>query len=90
MLQSLQIIVQGKVQGVFYRQSTREKARELGIIGTVKNLANGDVEILATGTDAALSQFTEWCKLGPQRAIVTSVIVTPLSLQSFNGFLIIK
>lgn len=90
MLQSLKIIVQGKVQGVFYRQRTREKAIELGITGTVKNLANRDVEIIATGTDAALSQFTGWCKHGPPGAIVTCVIITPLSLQSFNGFLIIK
>ena len=90
MLQSLQIIVQGKVQGVFYRQSTRDKASELRITGTVKNLANGDVEIIATGTDAALTQFTGWCKHGPSRAIVTGVIITPLSLQSFNSFSIIK
>ena len=66
MLQSLQVIVQGKVQGVYYRQSTREKAAELGITGTVKNLANGDVEIIATGEDAALTQFTGWCKKARQ------------------------
>ena len=90
MLQSLQVIVQGKVQGVYYRQSTREKATELGITGTVKNLANGDVEIIATGTDSALIQFTGWCKEGPPRAVVTGVIITPLSLHSFNGFLILK
>jgi acylphosphatase len=90
MQQSLKIIVQGKVQGVYYRQSTREKATELGITGTVRNLSNGNVEIVATGTDSALTQFTGWCKHGPPRAIVTDVIITPLSLQSFNGFLIIK
>jgi acylphosphatase len=90
MLQSLQIIVQGKVQGVYYRQRTREKATELGITGTVKNLVNGDVEIIATGTDVSLAQFAGWCKQGPRKAIVTGVIITPLSLQSFNGFLIIK
>jgi acylphosphatase len=90
MLQSQKIIVQGKVQGVYYRQSTREKATELGITGTVKNLVNGDVEIIATGTDTALTQFTGWCKHGPPRAIVTGVIITPLSLQSLNDFLIIK
>ena len=90
MLQSLQIIVQGKVQGVFYRQSTREKAEELEITGTVKNLANGNVEIIATGTSEQLDRFTNWCKQGPKQAIVTDIIITSLSLQSFNNFSIIK
>jgi acylphosphatase len=90
MLQSQKIIVQGKVQGVYYRQSTREKATELGITGIVKNLANGDVEIIATGTREQLDRLTDWCKQGPAHAIVTNIIITSLSLQSLNSFSIIK
>ena len=88
MQQTVSIIVKGKVQGVYYRQSTREKANKFRITGTVKNLDNGDVEIIATGLTEQLNQFTEWCRQGPRRAVVTSVIVTPLSLQTFTGFLI--
>ena len=88
MQQTVSIIVKGKVQGVYYRQSTCEKANEFRITGTVKNLDNGDVEIIATGLTEQLNQFTEWCRQGPRRAVVTSVIVTPLSLQTFTGFLI--
>ena len=90
MLQTISIIVKGKVQGVFYRQSTREKAKELGITGTVENLDNDDVEIIATGTIEQLDRLTDWCKQGPPRANVTDIIITSLSLQSFNGFSIIK
>ena len=49
------------MQGVYYRQSTKEKALELGISGIVKNLPNGNVQILATGTDDQLDQLVQWC-----------------------------
>ena len=90
MLQTISVIVKGKVQGVFYRQSTREQARILQITGTVKNLPDGSVEIIATGTSEQLNQFTTWCRQGPSRAVVTDLIITPLSLQSFNDFSIIR
>ena len=57
MLQTISIVVKGKVQGVFYRQSTREKAKGLGIRGTVKNLENGNVEIIATGTPEQIANM---------------------------------
>ncbi|HEY1202655.1 MAG TPA: acylphosphatase, partial [Niastella sp.] len=65
MLLTISITVSGLVQGVYYRQSTKEKALELGISGVVKNLPNGDVHILATGTNDQLGQLVEWCKVGP-------------------------
>lgn len=90
MLQTISVIVKGKVQGVYYRQSTREKAKALQITGTVKNLFDGTVELIATGTSEQLEQLTTWCRLGPPRAAVTDLIITPLSLQSFNDFSIIR
>jgi acylphosphatase len=90
MLQTISVIVKGKVQGVYYRQSTREKARELQITGTVKNLKDGSVELIATGSAEQLEQLTAWCKQGPPRAAVTDLIITPLTLQSFNDFSIIR
>ena len=88
-MQTVKLIVEGKVQGVFYRQSTKKKAKELGVAGTVKNLINGDVEIIATGTPEQLDQLIQWCHQGPSKASVTKVSSTPLSLQSFTNFIII-
>ena len=87
---TIRLIVEGKVQGVFYRQSTREKAAELGVTGTVKNLPDGTVEIIATGTPDQLEQLTQWCNHGPPRAVVTKVSSTPLPLQPFRNFIIIR
>ena len=88
MLQTFSIAVSGKVQGVFYRQSTQEKAQELGITGMVKNLPDGNVHIMATGTTDQLNKLVEWCKQGPPHAVVTSVQMEELTLRQFNEFTI--
>ena len=90
MQQTICILVKGKVQGVFYRQSTRQKAKELQLTGSVKNLPDESVEIIATGPSVQLQQLIEWCRHGPPKAIVIDLIVTPLSLQSFNDFSIVR
>jgi len=90
MLQSTSITVDGLVQGVFYRQSTKAKAIELGITGEIKNKSDGTVHIIATGTEAQLNQLIEWCKKGPEMAIVTNVKVENIPFQSFKGFNIVK
>lgn len=90
MLQTISIIVSGTVQGVFYRQSTKEKALELGIDGIVKNLPDGNVFILATGTNEQLDQLVQWCKRGPGNAQVTSVNVEKMEVQEYFGFTITR
>ena len=90
MLSTISIIVKGKVQGVFFRQSTREKATELGLKGEVKNEADGSVAIIATGLEPQLTALIEWCKKGPPKAMVASVDTKPLPLQHFNSFIIIR
>ena len=90
MLQSISIIVDGLVQGVFYRQSTKAKAVELTITGEIKNRPDGTVHIIATGTEAQLNNLVEWCKKGPEMAIVTNVKVEKITLQAFKGFNIVK
>ena len=82
------ILVQGKVQGVWYRQSTKEKALELGISGEVSNQSDGTVKIIATGTNDQLSLFTAWCRQGPPKARVTNLDVKELPLQLFQSFMI--
>ncbi|HVK47168.1 MAG TPA: acylphosphatase [Pseudobacter sp.] len=86
MLQTYSIIVTGKVQGVFYRQSTKERAHALNITGYVKNLPNGTVQILASGTTEQLLQLVLWCKQGPARAVVEEVKVETIAPTVFMGF----
>ncbi|MFC0773173.1 acylphosphatase [Terrimonas alba] len=90
MLQSVSIIVEGLVQGVFYRQTTKAKAIETGITGMVKNKRDGSVQIIATGTEAQLEQLIQWCNQGPERAIVTGVKVEKIPLQRFKDFDIVR
>lgn len=90
MLKTISIIVSGKVQGVYYRQGTKEKAAELGITGDVKNLRDGTVQVTATGTGEQLLQFIEWCKKGPTRAVVSTVEITEVPFRLFNGFSIVR
>lgn len=90
MLQTVSISVKGKVQGVFYRQSTKETATRLGITGEVKNLANGDVHILATGTEEQLKSLIAWCHQGPARANVAEIIVEDIPLHSFSSFNVVR
>lgn len=86
MTQTYSITVKGKVQGVYYRQSTKEKALELGITGYVKNQPDGSVKILASGTTEQLLQLVFWCKQGPARAEVASVDVETIAPHAFFGF----
>ena len=85
-MQTIRLIIKGKVQGVYYRQSTREKAQQLGVTGTVKNLIDETVEILASGTPEQLKQLKDWCRHGPPRALVTDVVEEVLPHQEFYEF----
>jgi acylphosphatase len=78
------------VQGVFYRQSAREKASALGITGTAMNLRDGRVQIMATATKEQLEQLITWCRQGPLRAEVENVIAEEIPLQVFSDFTIIR
>jgi acylphosphatase len=84
--QTIFIIVSGKVQGVNYRQIAKERAIELGITGTVKNLRDGSVHIIATGTKEQLNELINWCRKGTVRAVVENLEVKELPLQSFERF----
>jgi acylphosphatase len=86
MLKTVSILIQGKVQGVWYRQSSKEKALSLGIGGSVSNQPDGSVSITATGTAEQLNEFIAWCRQGPPRALVIHVDVKELPQQIFEGF----
>jgi acylphosphatase len=86
MLKTISIIVTGKVQGVFYRQSAKEKARELGVNGAVRNEADGSVRIVASGTPVQLNEFVAWCTKGPSGAIVQNITTAAVPFQDFKHF----
>jgi acylphosphatase len=67
------VIISGRVQGVWFRASTKEKADELGLTGWVRNTAKGDVEALFEGDEAAVAEMLAWCWKGPSLAEVTAV-----------------
>ncbi len=68
-------IVSGRVQGVWYRASTRDEARRLGLTGWVKNLPDGRVELVAEGSASTVDALIKWCHQGPPYAKVDRVDV---------------
>jgi acylphosphatase len=72
-LARLRILVHGRVQGVFFRHAAAEEARSLGLRGWVKNLPNGDVEIVAEGPRRELKILAAWAHQGPRLARVTGI-----------------
>lgn len=73
MQKRLHLIVTGRVQGVYYRGATRDKARPLGLSGWVRNCSDGSVEIMAEGEEERLGELLRWCHDGPPAARVDSV-----------------
>lgn len=87
---TLHIIVKGRVQGVFFRASAQEAAEECGVKGWVRNTEEGDVELMASGSDEALRQFVAWCRQGPRRAVVQDVFIETKEDTSFPNFKVIR
>ena len=83
------IVVKGKVQGVFYRKSTYNKAIELGLKGWVRNLESGEVEIEAEGQVEAIRQLMDWCEEGPKNAVVSEVDSQEITPKGHGDFRII-
>ena len=80
------ILVRGKVQGVWYRRSAVEKARELDLSGYAQNLPDGSVVIEAEGTECDLQEFIAWCHTGPPLAKVDSVECFASEWSGYEGF----
>lgn len=81
-----ELVVHGKVQGVFFRKYTSAKARELRLTGYVMNLPDGRVLVEAEGSALALDALLEWCRAGPPRARVDEVKVNKVAVQSSSSF----
>ena len=69
----VRLIVEGKVQGVWFRESTRREASHLGVFGWVRNRPDGKVEVLAEGPEESVRSLVAWCHHGPPAARVHKV-----------------
>ena len=80
-------IVSGKVQGVFFRGSARERALALGLTGHAMNLHDGRVEVLASGSSDAIEALEQWLQRGPSAARVDNVFRESLAQLDLFGFI---
>lgn len=88
---TVHLIIKGRVHGVFFRASAKEKAEAAGVHGWVRNTVEGNVELMACGTDQSLEKFIAWCHQGPEKSKVTEVIVKPITEEAnFQGFEIMR
>ncbi len=80
------IVVEGVVQGVYFRAGTKQIADLLGLNGFTRNEPDGKVYIEAEGDEDMLVKFIQWCHHGPQKARVSYVSVTEGDIQDYRGF----
>ncbi|MFY0644087.1 MAG: acylphosphatase [Bacteroidia bacterium] len=88
-MKSVQIIVKGKVQGVYFRASAKQRALMLGVSGTIQNQQDGSVCIEANGEQDQLQNMVDWCRKGPALARVKGVEVKEVSSQETGSFKIL-
>jgi acylphosphatase len=80
------VVVRGRVQGVFFRDTCRREARSRGVSGWAANRADGSVEVVFEGEADAVDQMLAWCRTGPEEASVASVEVEVEQPQQESGF----
>lgn len=87
-MKHISIVIKGKVQGVFFRASAKDRAEDLNISGYVENRRNGSVFIEAEGEEGQLAKLVAWCNDGPPHAHVSSVEVEDGEVSGMKGFTI--
>jgi acylphosphatase len=85
-MQTVRLLITGKVQGVFFRETARKVAEKLNIKGWIKNTPDEKVEAMITGDEQQVNDFIKWCKTGPDRAEVEEVIVSDQPETFFKEF----
>jgi acylphosphatase len=86
MTRHLNIRINGKVQGVFFRASAKDQADKMGVKGFVRNEPDGGVYIEAEGIEANVKQFADWCKKGPARAQVMTIVIEESAEKGYVEF----
>ena len=80
------VLVSGRVQGVFFRDTCRKMAEEYGVSGWVRNRPDGRVEAVFEGSEDAVRRLLEWARHGPRSAVVQDVRVQPEPPEGITGF----
>ena len=80
------VLISGRVQGVFFRNSCRQVAEQHGVHGWVRNLPDGSVEAVFEGPAAAVGQLVDWSRRGPRSAVVTGIRVEAEPPEGISGF----
>ena len=80
------VVVHGRVQGVFFRDTCRREAMRLGVAGYVRNEPDGTVLAEFEGTDSAVESMVAWARVGPPRAVVDRVDVEEVPPNGWSGF----
>lgn len=80
------LLVEGRVQGVFYRDTCRRQAQQAGLAGWARNRADGAVEVVIEGEAHAVERLVAWCRSGPPQAMVTAVKVSAEEPEGISGF----
>ncbi len=80
------LLIDGRVQGVFFRESCRRQATAAGVAGWARNLDDGRVEVVLEGGAEAVERVVAWCRTGPALAVVTGVQVSGEAAQGLSGF----
>ena len=80
------VVVEGRVQGVFFRDSCRREAATAGVAGSVRNLPDGGVEVVIEGPPQAVDRMVAWCRSGPSRADVSAVHVSDEEPEGLRDF----
>ena len=89
-MKHINIKIIGKVQGVFFRASTKAVADQMGVKGMVKNEKDGSVSVEAEADEATLEMFLAWCNEGPEKAKVENVTVSDGALKNYRNFEVVK
>lgn len=88
-MKTIRAKVSGTVQGVFYRKFVKEEADKLGLKGHVRNMEDGNVEIIAEGPQDSVDNLIRLCKQGPRHSQVKNIEVIDLNHQGFDDFKIL-
>lgn len=87
MIVNVHVLISGRVQGVWFRASTKQVAKQLGLTGWVRNTSDGCVEAVFEGEERLINKMIEWCHQGPALSKVDNVeIINQEPTNDFNGF----
>jgi len=78
------VVISGRVQGVFFRANTKQKAEQLGLAGWVRNRSDGKVEALFEGEEKIVNEMIRWCHQGPPSARVEDVEIKKQNIRSYE------